>query len=188
MSLLAISAPPDDNSRMQLAITPNAEFEAIQLALSSARQRYANGGNAETASSLAAKLKHALWAWRLSRAARCSEKAEKHVRDAYQLLSEQRKSQTGFYTRSHEKDLYAQLGALQAAVASLPSTDILESYFPKQAARIKIATKRLRELADSCLVLFPPERQEAIDESRRQYERGELVDFETFANDLQGIS
>jgi len=87
--------------------------------------------------------------------------------------------------RSHKR-LRQKIDAMRARMYR--NLDEIEKHFPRQAERMRVSFGEVDKLEHHYFVnLFPEDDSDAIMESKRQYDQGELIDLETFTNGLRGI-
>lgn len=126
---------------------------------------------------------------RMWRIAAKVERVRARTQSAWEDVRTFHRSANGFFALPAEcgRLLHQVRGLRDEVRESLNCDELLISIFPSQGVRIRDAKTGILKLCDDIIAVVPQDNPTAIENAKRQHERGELLDFETFANGLLGV-
>lgn len=135
------------------------------------------------------RMKYPIYWVRMWGVARSVQKVLGRLESASFDIKTAARSAKGFYARPPECDELLQqvLGLRADVVESSGYDDAVSSIFPRQVARLRKAKSGILEHCDNLIAAIPKDDPAARATARVQHGSGQLVDFEKFFNDLQGV-
>jgi hypothetical protein len=123
--------------------------------------------------------------WRTSRR---FEKVERKLEGAWATLQQSARSRSGFYRVEAEYRENLDVGCIEkAAIEVSACLDAVSGRFPRLVARTKLTLAKIEQLARNIRCVFPVDDKDRLRQSERNYQDGELLDFESFLNEVQRV-